>query len=81
MAHTILVAFCVTGCDSMEEAQRQLMRQLPSPDHPGVDGIECWWIAEDERHDGSDCDSAVFVDMGKAGAAVAVLRDRGLQTG
>jgi len=63
-AHTILVAFTVHA-PTMEQAQARLMRQLPSPDHPGVDGIDSWWIAEDERYDGSDNDSAVFVPKGK----------------
>lgn len=62
--HTILVAFTVHA-PTWEQAQARLMRQLPSPDHPGVDGIDSWWIAEDERYDGSDNDSAVFVPMGK----------------
>lgn len=62
--HTILVAFTVYA-PTWEQAQARLMRQLPSPDHPGVDGIDSWWIAEDERYDGSDNDSAVFVPMGK----------------
>lgn len=62
--HTILVAFTVYAPDFIA-AQRQLMRQLPSPGHPGVDGIDSWWIAEDGRIDGSDNDSAVFVPMGK----------------
>jgi hypothetical protein len=26
--------------------------------------LECWWVAEDDRHDGSDNDSAVFVNYG-----------------
>ena len=63
-AHTILVAFTVYAPDWIA-AQKQLMRQLPHPDHPGVDGIDCWWIAEDQREDGSDNDSAVFVPMGE----------------
>jgi hypothetical protein len=29
------------------------------------DLITSWWIAEDERYDGSDNDSAVFVPMGQ----------------
>lgn len=62
--HTILVAFTVYA-PTWEQAQARLMRQLPSPDHPGVDGIDSWWIAEDERYDGSDNDSAVFVPKGK----------------
>lgn len=63
-AHTILVAFTVHAPDFIA-AQSQLMRQLPSPGHPGVDGIDSWWIAEDGRIDGSDNDSAVFVPMGR----------------
>lgn len=62
--HTILVAFTVYA-PTWEQAQARLMRQLPSPDHPGVDGIDSWWIAEDERYDGSDNDSAVLVPMGR----------------
>lgn len=62
--HTILVAFTVYAPD-WTAAQLQLMRQLPSPNHPGVDGIDSWWIAEDSRMDGSDNDSAVFVPMGR----------------
>lgn len=38
---------------------------LASPHGPGGDGtIDCWWIAEDDREDGSDCDSAIFVPRG-----------------
>jgi hypothetical protein len=38
---------------------------LASPHGPGNDGtIDCWWIAEDDREDGSDCDSAIFVPRG-----------------
>lgn len=62
-AHTILVAFTVHAPDWLA-AQEQLMRQLPNPNHPGVDGIDSWWIAEDVRMDGSDNDSAVFVPLG-----------------
>ena len=42
-------------------AQATLMRQLPKP---GSNDIDSWWIAEDERDDGSDNDSAVFVPKG-----------------
>ena len=37
-----------------------------------------WWIAEDERSDRSDCDSAVFVPMGRQAEARALLRAAGL---
>lgn len=59
--HTILVAFTVYAPD-WTAAQATLMRQLPKP---GSNDIDSWWIAEDERYDGSDNDSAVFVPMGK----------------
>jgi hypothetical protein len=60
--HTILVAFTVEG-ESMRDAQESLMRrlvpQLQSRDlsSPVIE----WWIAEDERYDGSDLESAVFI--------------------
>jgi hypothetical protein len=56
--HVILVAFHMSA-DTMQQAQIKLMPNLPVP---GEDiGLEEWWIAEDERYDGSDNDSAVFV--------------------
>lgn len=52
-AHVILVAFTVHA-DGMEQAQKQLMSQLPNcKDNPGVAGIDSWYIAMDERHDGT----------------------------
>lgn len=68
--HTILVAFTVYAPD-WTAAQATLMRQLPKP---GSNDIDSWWIAEDERDDGSDNDSAVFVPKGKQDAAEAALR-------
>jgi hypothetical protein len=59
--HTILVAVTVYA-PTWEAAQAKLMLNLPKP---GVDGIDSWWIAEDERSDGSDNDSAVFVPKGR----------------
>lgn len=59
-AHTILVAFCVNA-DTREAAQRLLMRRLPRCDADFHTTIDSWWIAEDDRVDGSDNDSAVFV--------------------
>lgn len=35
--------------------------------------IEAWWIAEDDRRDGSDCDSAVFVPLGSQASSRALL--------
>lgn len=63
MAHVVLVAFEVRA-DSEQHAQQQLMDKL-LPNAPFTtstsDWLECWWIAEDERYDRSDLNSAVFV--------------------
>lgn len=67
-AHVVLVAFTVHAND-MEQAQKQLMSQLPNcKDNPGVAGIDSWYIAMDERHDGTkpeDGSSASFRDFGE----------------
>jgi hypothetical protein len=60
MAHTILVAFAVNA-ETREEAQRILMERLPRPEGDCHKAIDCWWIAENDRIDGSDNDSATFV--------------------
>jgi hypothetical protein len=62
-SYCILVAFTVTAPD-MEQAQKQLMPQLPNPSDPGVAGIDSWYIAMNERYDGThprDGASARFV--------------------
>lgn len=61
--HVILVAFQVEA-ETSEGAQQDLMRWLPKPGDPDRDGLSCWWIAEDDRIDGSDNDSAIFVPKG-----------------
>lgn len=79
MSHVILVAFEVYS-DSRPDAERDLMERLV-PLVRGKDEtspIECWWIAEDDRHDGSDCDSAVFVKPGYQREAATTLRRLGL---
>jgi hypothetical protein len=43
----------------MKAAQLRLMSHLPDPQQ--VRAIECWWVAEDERYDGSDNESAIFI--------------------
>ncbi len=64
MYTTVLVAFCVAA-PNREAAMDQVMSILPREakhrkrwDRAGLD---CWWIAEDDRTDGSDNDSAVFI--------------------
>lgn len=73
---TILVAFDLEVRDGYENLPRSvvehaLTRLLPrsgdslydqGPGHFGQ--VDSWWVAEDDRHDGSDRDSAIFVPMG-----------------
>lgn len=57
-SYGILVCFTVSAPD-MEQAQKQLMPQLPNPNSPGVAGIDSWYIAMNERYDGTQpCDGA-----------------------
>lgn len=79
----ILVAVTVQG-RTRAERLAALMEWLPdvgsNDDYPRghETGITSWWIAEDDRTDGSDNDSAVFVDPGKQSHASRVLLNRGL---
>lgn len=77
--HVILVAFEVNGT-TREQAERKLHERLVPVlrSRDALSPVESWWVAEDERFDGSDCDSAVFVKPGKQEQAVAVLRAAGL---
>jgi hypothetical protein len=65
--NTFLVAFAVTGYGTRKEAEEALLMSLPcasgygTEDRKEYDWLDCWWVAEDDRHDGSDNDSAVFV--------------------
>lgn len=62
--YVVLVAFNVEA-DTMKEAQERLMDVLPRVKHYDNDSyLEEWWIAEDERYDRSDSESAVFVPEG-----------------
>ena len=76
----ILVAFTVDRAETVKDAQEALTRRL----HPLLNSqdpnspITSWWVAEDERYDGSDCDSAVFVNPGDAPAASRILAAHGL---
>lgn len=62
--HVILVAFHVTG-DTFKEAQLELLdhlQTLPWNGHNGhASNLEAHWVAENERYDRSDNDSAVFI--------------------
>jgi threonine aldolase len=75
--HVILVAIQVRA-DNRTAAMAQIMESLKTHGPHGDDnvyGIECWWLAEDDRTDGSDCDSAVFVNPGGQAQASRVLHN------
>lgn len=72
---TILVAV-VTEAVDRTHAQGTVMDWLPKLD--SEESIDSWWIAEDDRMDGSDCDSAVFVRPGATREAFEILHARGL---
>ena len=57
-----LVGFGHMG-KSPEDAQARLIENLKSVMNFMPD-VECWWIAEDERQDRSDNNSAIFVPHG-----------------
>lgn len=82
----LLVAFDLTG-PSANLVHEWLHNQMPATgDHMarGEDdetvnvNLDSWWVANDERFDGSDCDSAVFVSKGNQKTARKVLRLDGL---
>jgi len=71
--HVILVAFSVEA-PSRTEAQEMLLPALP---RPGAI-VTSWWVAEDDRIDGSDNDSAVFVPPGAQHKVSSILVNVGL---
>lgn len=72
--HTILVAVVVEA-PTREDAHLRLATEMPGyrnalrPHSP----VLSWWVAEDDRLDGSDNDSAVFVHPGSQHVASRVL--------
>ena len=80
----LMVAFDISGPNT-QLVHEWLASQMPSAgDHQYgyIKGdpinIDAWWIANDERFDGSDTDSAVFVSKGNQEAARQLLREHGL---
>lgn len=73
----LLVAFDISG-PSARETHQWLMDNMPST---GLGGdtdeiyLDAWWVANDERFDRSDTDSAVFVHKGYQGQARNLLRE------
>ena len=85
--HTFLVAVNIEGDINRAQAENGLMRMMPRPGQTAwvpndpesaLSTVECWWIAEDDRTDRSDNDSAVFVTPGFQKAAYDLLHDREL---
>ena len=75
--HIILVAFSVSA-PSRTAAHTALVYRLPRPQATPTSPILAWWVAEDDRHDGSDLDSAVFVEPGNQQLAYQHLVRLGL---
>jgi hypothetical protein len=75
--HVILVAFSVEG-DTRTEAEATLRGALVPTLSSNGGPVDCWWVAEDDRQDGSDCDSAVFVTPGAQDEASRLLEREAL---
>ena len=75
MTHVVLVAIQVET-ESWTDAQEQVMWLLKNVVHDDEENgvnIERWWIAEDDRFDGSENYSAVFVHKGMKKIAYNIL--------
>lgn len=67
----LLVAFDLSGPNA-QATHEWLHENLPSPGTGGDNdeiNLDSWWVANDDRFDGSDADSAVFVPFGKQAQA------------
>jgi hypothetical protein len=66
--HVILIAFTVEALGDREEAEAILKHALQGVRQDADDArtprVDSWWVAEDDRHDGSDNQAAVFVPYG-----------------
>jgi hypothetical protein len=71
MGQVVLVAFELNEGANVED----LFSELPRP----MEGaVESWWQADEDRIDGSDNDSAVFVRPGYGRAASTLLFEAGM---
>lgn len=78
----LMVAFDLRG-RSAEDVHRWLHTQMPEDNftHSSMYGdvhLDLWWVANDERFDSCDFESAVLVSMGNQAEARALLREHGL---
>lgn len=80
--HVILVALDVVAPDrpiAHRTVTTQLQRvPLGAGPFQADAYVDSWWVAEDDRTDGSDNDSAVFVPMGSQPAASRLLHETGV---
>lgn len=77
----LLVAFDLRGI-SARDVHDTLTNLMPKADAFYGENedvyLDSWWVANDERFDGSDTDSAVFVSKGNQEEARILLRKHGL---
>lgn len=75
--HTFLVAFTVEAPNrrTAEIALSDALTRVPLGQGPfkAHTYLDSWWMAEDDRHDRSDLDSAVFVTKGLQAQASRLL--------
>lgn len=78
--HVFLVAVVVEGDANLtrEQAEHHLHGVLPKPyslrdGDPRVPQVQEWWVAEHDRRDGSDNDSAEFVPYRPSAIPRAVI--------
>lgn len=78
--HIILVAFTVEAADRAEahDTLRRMLNPVLDSQIESTSVATEWWVAEDDRTDGSDRDSAVFVRPGMQAEASAMLHGAGL---
>jgi hypothetical protein len=73
----LMVAFDLKGPNA-QNVHQWLMDQMPETGDHGDFGeinLDAWWVANDERFDGSDTDSAVFVPKGQQNECRQILAE------
>jgi hypothetical protein len=76
--HLILVAFSVFGVTRSQAELRLHAELLEHPVSASDSPIESWWVAEDDRRDGSDNGSAVFCAKGFQARASRLLEQHAM---
>lgn len=75
----LMVAFDISG-PSRTVVEAFINNHMPSveEEHPTGVNLDSWWIADDDRLEHGDCDSAVFVKKGCQEEARELLRKQSL---